>query len=617
MSVLVFRGRRSRGRVAALGLAAAFAAACAGSTEPHKDVAPAAATPNVTTTITGNAGAALNVPLTVTVTNAAGEPLDTVLVTFAVSGGGSLSNPSIRTGANGQASTNWTLGPVAGTQTVTATVGTLAPITFTANALAGPASKLTKLSADPQTAPAGTNVPVAPSVKVTDAFDNPIANVLVTFNVTAGGGSITGSAANSDANGVATVGSWTLGKGIGPNTLTASANGITGSVSFSASGTAGAVAKVEITNTAPSLTTGQTFTLTARALDANGNVVTGAPIGWTSSAPAVATVGAATGIVTAVSAGSATITATSGTIAATTTVAVVGSPSNNGSGTDTLGIGSSVANIAIANNIAYLARMTTGKLILVDIGAGALADSVTLGGSVVDVVANTTGSVVIAATSNPNKLYFLSGAGVRADSIDLPAAPVRMALAANGTKLFVDLDNFYVYVYDVASRSLLTQFIASGNVVAMKTAPGDTLVYAATRLGNVFEMSTATNAVKRRIDLSPNIMDLTFTSDGKTLLTADGSSTVTVTQLAPGGMSSDVLNFTQNVTAIAVTPDGKELWAGQPNALSIVRIINNHFDVIGPSIAGFGSLPTMIRFDRVGSTVVIYDSGANQLYISR
>jgi hypothetical protein len=57
---------------------------------------------------------------------------------------------------------------------------------------------------------AGTTLPTNPQVTVTDSFANPIAGLPVTFVVTGGGGSITGAVVNTDANGVAEVGSWTV-----------------------------------------------------------------------------------------------------------------------------------------------------------------------------------------------------------------------------------------------------------------------------------------------------------------------------------------------------------------------------------------------------------------------
>ena len=63
------------------------------------------------------------------------------------------------------------------------------------------------------------------------------------------------------------------------------------------------------------------WTLGATARDAGGNVIAGAPITWTSSNTAVATV-SANGVVSAVGAGSATIQATSGTASGTAAITV-------------------------------------------------------------------------------------------------------------------------------------------------------------------------------------------------------------------------------------------------------------------------------------------------------
>lgn len=66
---------------------------------------------------------------------------------------------------------------------------------------------------------------------------------------------------------------------------------------------------------------GQTIQLSARVLDQNGAVISGAPVTWTSSDAGVATV-SNQGLVTAVQNGSAVITARSGSVAGTVSVAV-------------------------------------------------------------------------------------------------------------------------------------------------------------------------------------------------------------------------------------------------------------------------------------------------------
>lgn len=88
--------------------------------------------------VSGNAQTAaratvLASPLIVRVVDQSGNAMSGVSVTFAVTGGaGTITPTTTTTGANGQAQATWTLGPAAGANTVTATVGSLTPVTFTA-----------------------------------------------------------------------------------------------------------------------------------------------------------------------------------------------------------------------------------------------------------------------------------------------------------------------------------------------------------------------------------------------------------------------------------------------------------------------------------------------------
>ena len=99
---------------------------------------------------------------------------------------------------------------------------------------ANAAASISAISSTTLSRAPGSAVDEPPSVVVRDANGSPVAGVPVTFAVTAGGGSVTGNRPTSDASGVATVGSWTLGSSAGTNTLVASANGH--SVTFTANG---------------------------------------------------------------------------------------------------------------------------------------------------------------------------------------------------------------------------------------------------------------------------------------------------------------------------------------------------------------------------------------------
>lgn len=181
----------------------------------------------------------------VLVTDANGNPVSGVTVAFAVTGGGgSVTGASAVTDAAGLASVgSWTLGTLVGANTLSATVGALTPVTFTATATPGAPSVLEILApaGGTQTGATGQAVATPPSVRVRDAFANVVPGVTVTFAVTGGGGSVTGETVVTDAAGIATVGSWTLGAAAGTNTLRATAGTLT--VDFTAT-TAALVATV-------------------------------------------------------------------------------------------------------------------------------------------------------------------------------------------------------------------------------------------------------------------------------------------------------------------------------------------------------------------------------------
>ncbi|MGQ0639154.1 MAG: beta strand repeat-containing protein [Gemmatimonadaceae bacterium] len=86
------------------------------------------------------------------------------------------------------------------------------------------------------------------------------------------------------------------------------------------------VANVTVTPTTPNMFPGDVLTLTATARDAGGNVITGRPTTWSSSNTAVATVVATTGVVTAVTSGAATITATVDGVSGSATVTINQTP---------------------------------------------------------------------------------------------------------------------------------------------------------------------------------------------------------------------------------------------------------------------------------------------------
>ena len=148
------------------------------------------------TLVSGNAltvvaGKPISVPPVVQVLDADGAGIHGLTVNWVVTtGGGTLSVTSSKTDAGGFAEGGvWTLGKIAGTNTVSASVdGLTKSVTFLAIGVAGPPAQVFLNGGANQMTAAGTLVPIAPSIRVTDANGNAVPGTPVAFSVTAGGG---------------------------------------------------------------------------------------------------------------------------------------------------------------------------------------------------------------------------------------------------------------------------------------------------------------------------------------------------------------------------------------------------------------------------------------------
>ena len=94
-------------------------------------------------------------------------------------------------------------------------------MTFSATGGPGAPATLTAASAATQSAFVGAAVDDPPRVLVRDGHGLPVPGVEVTFEVTSGGGGVSGSPARTDGDGFASAAAWRLGLTPGDNTLTA------------------------------------------------------------------------------------------------------------------------------------------------------------------------------------------------------------------------------------------------------------------------------------------------------------------------------------------------------------------------------------------------------------
>lgn len=181
--------------------------------------------------------------LKVKVSDALGTGVAGVVVAFTISGGGTLNDSSVTTGATGEAQVTWTLGPFGSAQQITAGAGSLTSVSFTATATSAAALTIAKYAGDNQTVLVAYPTNIRPAVRITNALSQPVQGVNVTFAVAGGGGSISGSATiATNASGIAQVTNWVAGGSAGTNTLSATGSGSfsgSSSVSFTATAQTG------------------------------------------------------------------------------------------------------------------------------------------------------------------------------------------------------------------------------------------------------------------------------------------------------------------------------------------------------------------------------------------
>lgn len=196
-------------------------------------------TPPATTTIAkasansgdaqaGTVGQALSLPLQVVVTEA-GAPKSGATVTWSTTAsGGSLEPATATTDGAGAATATWTLGTVSGPQSAQAALSgaTGSPVAFTATAAPDAAAELEKFSGDQQAGVVGAQLANPLVAKVSDQFGNGVPSVMVSWSVS--DGSLSSPSVPTDQSGASAV-TVTLPETAGPITITATADGLSGS----------------------------------------------------------------------------------------------------------------------------------------------------------------------------------------------------------------------------------------------------------------------------------------------------------------------------------------------------------------------------------------------------
>jgi uncharacterized protein YjdB len=291
---------------------------------------------------------------------------------------------------------------------------------------------------------------------------------------------------STNASAVASVSTNGLVTALAPGsaTITATSEGQSGSSAVTV--TAVAVASVTVAPATASVSVGGTSQLSATTKDSAGNVLTGRSITWSSSAPAVATV-SASGLVTGVAAGSATITATSegksGTSTITVTVvpvaAVTVTPASS-----TLSIAGTVQLTAVTKDSA--GNVLTGRSVTWSSNATGVA-TVSIGGLVTAIGAgsatitatsegkNGTAGITVAGTVTHSGRYVTTSGTSGGDGTSARPWDLRTALSGASGRILAG-DTVWIRGGTYAGSFVSTLRGGSGNPIIVRAYPGERVI---------------------------------------------------------------------------------------------------------------------------------------------
>jgi hypothetical protein len=185
---------------------------------------------------TGAAGSSLSNPIGVRAQDVYKNGVPGITINFTANNGGVVTPSSVVTDATGLARTNLKLPQTVSTITLTATSGSFKKATFIEYSVAGPAANIAVTGGNNQSGSAGTQLPQALNVLVTDQYGNPVSGNDVDFSDGGAGGAFTDpNPATTISSGVASQ-IYTLPSSPGSFTITATATGVANSAVFTETG---------------------------------------------------------------------------------------------------------------------------------------------------------------------------------------------------------------------------------------------------------------------------------------------------------------------------------------------------------------------------------------------
>jgi len=427
---------------------------------------------------------------------------------------------------------------------------------------------------DAQTGVVGASLSVPLSVVVTDKSGKTISGARVDWDVGVGSGTASPTRSTADARGVATT-VWTLGTTAGTARLTAQVNGVA-PVVFTATVTAGPAALLVAAPEVAYLNVGDTVRVRGSLRDQYGNTIVGQAINYSTLDPTLASVNS-TGLVTAVSVGTARVVADAAGRADTVPVTI--SPS-----------GSSVCGPLTAR------VMALGEVFIPPAGSSSIATCLASPSAVNGEYALTLVSTATSfGTSSPVDLIAIGGTGPTIAAITADANPFAPAdlVSASVSTVIDALDATSTALSPVRAAELarraveqreLTPLVSDArDWMASRTAPSRT-AYAVTaaeaKVGDVLRLNVNANVACSNADIKSGRVAAVGTKSIIVSDTENPTGGYTDAEYASIAATFDTLVFPMDTTAF-----------GAPTNISgygkIILLYTRAVNALTPSGAGY------------------------------
>jgi YVTN family beta-propeller protein len=312
---------------------------------------------------------------------------------------------------------------------------------------------------------------------------------------------------------------------------------------------------------APDTTVLQDDSLQLRAVvrDADGAIMPGASVTYTSLTPQLATVSGSGFVRSQGPAGVALIRAqAAATVADTVTITVLDSTRIT-----RLPLTSRPSFLGVYNNIAYVSRVDAPWVKRLDLTTTTFTDSVAAQSLPCGVVFNPAGTRAFVANQGSQNISVINVAtNAVIDTFPVNGDPLPVAVSKDGTALFVTTNVNRLYRLNITTGAVLDSLDLPATSHHLFVHPNDSLLYVATRDGaSVLEVSWRTMTTVRTFTLGVQTLGIEMAPNRSELYVTSGSTDSLYTvNLASGAVSTAFVGA--GASTIQLNADGTRLYVG-------------------------------------------------------